>query len=161
YSESSTKTREPHRQISPWLENDERTVVASIASKSQSAKTSTGFLPPSSSESFLNSGAATPAIRAPVFVPPVNEIAFTDGCVQIGSPASGPVPWMIFNTPAGKPASPHSSANSVAVRGVTSDGLPTTQLPAASAGAIFQVNRYSGRFHGEMLPTTPSGWRSV
>ena len=47
------------------------------------------------------------------------------------------------------------------VTGVTSLGLATTQLPAASAGAIFQVNRYSGRFHGLMQPTTPSGWRSV
>ena len=45
--------------------------------------------------------------------------------------------------------------------GVTSEGLATTQLPGASAGAIFQVSRYSGRFHGEMQPTTPSGWRSV
>ena len=52
-------------------------------------------------------------------------------------------------------------ASIVAVRGVTSDGLATTVLPAASAGAIFQVNRYSGRFHGLMQPTTPSGRRRV
>ena len=25
----------------------------------------------------------------------------------------------------------------------------------------FQVNKYSGRFHGEMIPTTPRGRRSV
>ncbi len=53
------------------------------------------------------------------------------------------------------------SVGIVAVRGVTSDGLATTVLPAASAGAIFQVNRYSGKFHGLMQPTTPSGSRSV
>ena len=48
-------------------------------------------------------------------------------------------------------------ANSHAVCGVISEGFATTALPAASAGAIFQVNRYNGRFHGEMQPTTPSG----
>ena len=48
-----------------------------------------------------------------------------------------------------------------AVIGVISDGLATTVFPAASAGAIFQVSRYSGRFHGEMQATTPSGRRSV
>ena len=45
------------------------------------------------------------------------------------------------------------------MNGVISDGLATTVLPAASAGAIFQVNRYSGRFHGEMQPATPRGCR--
>src|SRR5262245_36169482 len=149
--------REPQRQISPWFEKDERIVVAIICSKSQSSKISTGFLPPSSSDSFLNCGAATAAIRAPVFVPPVNEIALIVGCVQIASPTSGPVPWTTFSTPGGSPASAQSSANIVAVAGVISLGLPTTQFPAASAGAIFHVNKYSGKFHGEMQPTTPSG----
>jgi hypothetical protein len=60
-----------------------------------------------------------------------------------------------------KPASIASSPSRAAVHGVTSDGLATTALPAASAGAIFHVNRYSGRFHGEMQATTPSGWRKV
>ena len=49
----------------------------------------------------------------------------------------------------------------VALAGVTSEGLATAVLPAASAGAIFQVNRYSGRFHGDTVPTTPSGLRRV
>jgi hypothetical protein len=84
--------REPHRQISPWFANDERSVVVSIESKLQSSKMSTGFFPPSSSESFLNSGAVTLAIRAPVFVPPVNDTALMVGCVQIASPTSAPVP---------------------------------------------------------------------
>jgi hypothetical protein len=45
--------------------------------------------------------------------------------------------------------------------GVSSDGLAITVHPAASAGAIFQVNRYNGRFHGEIQPTTPMGVREV
>lgn len=38
-----------------------------------------------------------------------------------------------------------------------SDGLATTVLPVASAGAIFRVNRYGGRFQGEISPATPPG----
>ena len=67
----------------------------------------------------------------------------------------------MFSTPGGKPASMQTCANKAAVKGVISEGLATTVLPVASAGAIFQVNRYSGRFHGEMQATTPSGWRKV
>ena len=67
----------------------------------------------------------------------------------------------MFNTPAGRPISRVASPSIHAVNGVTSLGLATTALPAASAGAIFQVNRYSGRFQGEMQPTTPSGARRV
>ncbi len=40
---------------------------------------------------------------------------------------------------------------------VCSAGLSTTQLPAASAGASFQAAISSGKFHGMICPTTPSG----
>ena len=36
-----------------------------------------------------------------------------------------------------------------------------TALPAISAGAIFQAGIASGKFHGVMHATTPSGWRVV
>src|SRR4029079_4464067 len=154
--------RDPHRQIWPWLAKAERTSVARFASlASQSANTSVGFLPPISSDSFLNFGATLAAIAARVRVLPVNEIALISACSISAWPARGPVPWTILSTPAGRPASTQTSPNIDAVNGVTSDGLATTVFPAASAGAIFQVNRYSGRFHGEMQPTTPSGWRKV
>ena len=40
--------------------------------------------------------------------------------------------------------------------GVNSDGLPTTQLPAAKAGAIFQAAINNGKFQGIICPATPS-----
>src|SRR5687768_3656311 len=120
-----------------------------------------GFLPPSSRDSFLNIGAAVLAISSPVFVPPVNDIALTSRCATIDAPTFGPVPWTILSTPGGSPASMHSLESRKAVIGVTSLGLAMTVQPAAIAGAIFQVNRYSGRFQGEMQPTTPTGCRSV
>ena len=46
------------------------------------------------------------------------------------------------------------------LRGVVGAGLSTTVLPAASAGPIFQIAMTSGKFHGAMLPTTPTGRRS-
>ena len=45
--------------------------------------------------------------------------------------------------------------------GVISDGLATTALPAAKAGAIFQVNKYNGKFQGDIHPATPTGLRVV
>ncbi len=36
-----------------------------------------------------------------------------------------------------------------------------TLLPAASAGPIFQAVIISGKFHGTMAATTPSGSRST
>jgi hypothetical protein len=44
---------------------------------------------------------------------------------------------------------------------VYSDGLITTVLPAASAGASFQAASSSGEFQGTIATTTPSGSRRV
>ncbi len=49
----------------------------------------------------------------------------------------------------------------IAVRGVSSAGLSTTVLPAASAGAIPQPMIGIGKFQGTMMPTTPSASRKV
>src|ERR1041385_3589221 len=116
-----------------------------------------GFFPPSSSESFLKTGAAVAAMADPVLVPPVNEIAFISLCSTIACPAFGPKPCTIFKTPAGNPASMQIFESMKAVMGVISDGFATTQFPAARAGAIFHENKYSGKFQGEMQPTTPIG----
>ena len=44
--------------------------------------------------------------------------------------------------------------------GVCSAGLSTTVFPAAMAGASFQVAIRSGKFHGMICATTPSGsWK--
>src|SRR5437762_2420888 len=114
-----------------------------------------GFFPPSSSDNFLNIGAAVLAISSPVLVPPVNEMALTSLCATIAAPTFGPRPWTIFNTPGGNPASMHSLESMKAVIGVISLGFATTVQPAANAGATFHVNRYRGKFHGEMHPTRP------
>ena len=54
-----------------------------------------------------------------------------------------------------------TSPSSVAVAGVSSEGLTTTVLPQASAGPTFQVMSSSGRFQGQITPTTPTGGRDA
>ncbi|MCY1461216.1 hypothetical protein D9M71_788490 [compost metagenome] len=58
-------------------------------------------------------------------------------------PTLGPRPKRIFSTPA-ENISLASSARRMAVSGDFSDGLSTTVLPAARAGAIFQATIISG-----------------
>ena len=66
----------------------------------------------------------------------------------------------MFNTPGGRPASSAISDSNAAVQRDHSAGLCTTVHPAASAGAIFQVDSMNGVFHGVITPTGPSGDRS-
>ncbi|MCY1182637.1 hypothetical protein D9M71_626490 [compost metagenome] len=47
----------------------------------------------------------------------------------------------------------------MAVSGDFSDGLRITELPVDSAGPSFQHAIISGKFHGTMAPTTPTGSR--
>ncbi len=76
-----------------------------------------------------------------------------------GLPASAPKPFTTFSTPGGS-RSPISSINSMIEAGVCSAGFSTTALPAARAGASFQVAIRMGKFQGMICPTTPSGsWK--
>jgi hypothetical protein len=43
--------------------------------------------------------------------------------------------------------------------GVSGDGLSSTALPSASAGAITRMPRTSGKFHGVITPISPTGIR--
>ena len=128
---------------------------------SASANTMLADLPPSSSVTRLIVAAADAAIRAPTSVEPVNATFATSGCSTSRAPAVEPGPATTLTTPSGIPASSAIFSNSSAVSGVSSAGLRTTVLPAASAGAIFHDAMFSGKFHGVISATTPSGSRNV
>ena len=65
-----------------------------------------------------------------------------------------------WKSPSGSPASRASSPRRTAVSGVSSAGLISTALPAASAGAKPHDAIVIGKFHGTMIPTTPYGsWK--
>ena len=67
-----------------------------------------------------------------------------------------------FNTPSGRiPESWIISINLKADNGVCSAGFSTIVHPAAKAGAIFHAAINSGKFHGIIWPTTPTGSLTV
>ena len=115
------------------------------------------LLPPSSSVSRFTWSAQPRMIRLPTSVEPVKQIFRTAGWVTNRSPTTLPGPGMTVNTPAGSPACSASSPRRIAVSGVSSAGLSTTVLPAASAGAKPQPAIGIGKFHGTITPTTPRG----
>ena len=124
-----------------------------------SSKKMFGLLPPSSRVTEFRFSEAYCMISRPVVVSPVKATFATRSLLASGLPASTPKPLTMFSTPSGS-RSPISWANSRIEAGVCSAGLRTTQLPAAIAGASFQVAISSGKFHGMICATTPSGsWK--
>src|SRR4051794_40262055 len=86
-------------------------------------------------------------------------MASMPGWSTIALPTTDPLPGITFSTPGGRPHSFAYSANLSSDSDVFEAGLMTTVLPQASAGAIFQTPSISGKFHGVMGPTTPTGSR--
>ena len=90
-------------------------------------------------------------ISRPVVVSPVKAILRIRLDEASGLPASTPNPLTMFSTPGGS-RSPIMSISSMIDAGVCSAGFSTTALPAASAGASFQIAIRIGKFHGNDLP---------
>jgi hypothetical protein len=62
-----------------------------------------------------------------------------------------------WNRSGGRPDASKSSLARSAMRGVISEGLRTTALPASHAITASPSGIVSGTFHGETMPTTPRG----
>ncbi len=141
--------RAPAEQTWPlWMKAALRawsTAVSKPSSVAQaSAKTTLGFLPPSSRATFFTVTAAAWATFVPLMRPPVKETRSTSGCSARRAPTVWPGPVTMLATPAGRPASTSRSMRAIVVSGVISLGLTTKVLPAARAGAIFQLAWSSG-----------------
>ena len=91
----------------------------------------------------------------PVSVEPVNMTKSTASISA--SPASRPVPVATWKTCSGIPQARSPSSISSEVSGVTCAGFSTAALPAASAGMQSPKEFVSGKFHGPITPTTPTG----
>ena len=118
-----------------------------------------GDLPPSSKVTGMIFSAAYCMIKRPVVVSPVKAILAMRRLLAKGLPASTPKPLTTFNTPGGS-KSLINSIKIIMLAGVCSAGFSTMQLPAAKAGASFQIAINSGKFHGIICPTTPKGsWK--
>ena len=87
-------------------------------SRSASANTMFGLLPPSSSETFFTLPEASRMISWPVVVSPVKATLPTPGWAASAAPAEPPGPVTTLRTPGGMPASRASSPSRSAVSGV-------------------------------------------
>ncbi len=105
--------------------------------------------------------AAACIIRVPTARDPVNVILSMPGWVMSASPVGSGGPVTRFSTPAGTPASMHSSVMRIEVSDAYSLGFSTTVHPAARAGATFWAKSITGAFHGMTAATTPTGSLSV
>jgi hypothetical protein len=126
-------------------------------SRSASSKTMKGAFPPSSMETFFIVPAASLVNIFPTPVLPVKLIFLTMGFVASSVAASRSLVGMTWIQSAGMPASTANLANAKHEYGVSLGGLMTTEHPAAKAGAIFRVIMAAGKFHGVMIPHTPTG----
>src|SRR3954454_20544556 len=137
-------------------------VIAPITvfSKSQSANTSIGLLPPNSSVTGTSFSAAAFETIRPTSTDPVNVTFRTFGCATSGAPHSGPKPDSMLKQPGGSTRFSSSHTRST-VSGASSADFTTTVLPATSAGATFSAISSIGTFQGMIAPTTPSGSRTV
>ncbi len=115
---------------------------STAAGMSASSKTMTGALPPSSRCTRLRSVAAVCATSMPARTEPVIEAIAGIGCSTSARPVSRS-PHTTLKTPGGRNSCATSASSSVDI-GVVSEGLRTTVLPAAIAGAIFQTAMSSG-----------------
>src|SRR5699024_9753871 len=97
----------------------------------------------------------------PVVEDPVKVTRSTRSSAVREDPAGAPWPLRTLSTPGGKPASTARRPRRVTDAGVSSLGLTTQVLPQAIAGAIFHVAIISGKFHGEIAATTPTGPNSL
>ena len=118
-------------------------------------------LPPSSWVTRFTVGAALIATCTPARVDPVKETMSMPGCEAIAAPTVGPSPFTRLKTPGGTPASCRISVKRIAFNGATSVGFSTMVQPAASAGATLQAIWLIGQFHGVIIPTTPTGSRTI
>ncbi len=144
-------------QIWPELAKTDIAATGTARSRSASAQTITGDLPPSSSETRFMLAAEARRIAWPVAVDPVKTSLSTSIWAARGAPASAPVPVTMLTTPAGTPASCIRSAIKSGVSGASSEGFSTMVQPVANAGPIFQIEAAVGAFQGMIAPTTPTG----
>ena len=135
--------------------NAPHTAPFTVRSNGASSSTIIGSLPPSSRTTGSNRFAALSAICLPVRSEPVKKILCTAESTN-AAPVE-PLPCTTSRTPSGNPAEATSRLIASPTSGAYSDGLKTTELPAASAITIPPSGIENGKFHGLMIPTVPSG----
>ena len=126
------------------------------------SSTTIAFLPPSSSDTSLGPvSIAAAATARPVGTEPV-KLTRADAGVH-GERGAGLAEAVhdLDELARARRRRRSASTNASAHAGACSDGLITMPLPASSAGKHFHDGIATGKFHGVIIPTTPTGWRVV
>ena len=165
---SCRHSRRSAEQRWPAESKAEAITSATTCSASADESTTIALMPPVSATSGmgrpcgLSRCASAPAISRATSVEPVNITPATCGCATSAAPTVSPSPGSSCSASCGTPASCSSATICAAISGVCSAGLASTTLPAASAAATWPQKMASGKFHGLMQATTPSGrWLSL
>ena len=159
---SSTRMRFAAVQAWALLRIFARRNPSTAASRSASANTTNGALPPSSIEQGSTRAAAPASRSLPTSVDPVNESLRTRKSASIADTTSAlRVVGRTVSTPGGTPASASRPASASAVSGVSVAGFRTPQQPAASAGATLRVTIAAGKFQGVTRSAVPTGLRTT
>ena len=128
-------------QVCPALNHLPVAMRAAARCSGKSGQTMAGALPPSSSVTGVRLGAAAAITLRPTAVEPVNS-RWSNGNAANAAPTSGP-PMATATRSAGNTCESNSRSHRL-VRGVCSDGLRKTWLPAA----IAETSGTSARFTG-------------
>ncbi len=124
---------------------------------STSSMTMAASLPPSSRVTRFRPSEADLATFLPVAVEPVKATLAMSGWAVSSAPRSF---WsqITLSTPGGRISLATAPKRQV-VSGVVGAGLATMVLPVTSAGPSLLHSRITGKFHGVIEATTPSGVR--
>ena len=156
--ESCTHSRRSAEQRWPALSKAEASASWTTCSGSAEASTIIAFCPPVSAISgTLPRAASERWMCAAASVEPVKTTAAVRGSATSAAPTDSPAPGKRCSAAGGTPASCSRRTASKAISGVCSAGLASTGLPAASAPATWPTKIASGKFHGLIATTGPSG----
>jgi hypothetical protein len=133
--DSSTYTRSTEAQVWPALRNAAHTIPEAARSRSASAQTTAGSLPPSSRVTGVPWAEALAMTRRPVGTLPVNSTLRKRGSLT-SEAATASDQAVTFRTPGGSPARVNRSPMARPMRVVAGAGLRTMVFPAMSAAAI-------------------------
>ena len=136
----------------------ESTIHCAARSRSASLQTIAGALPPNSRLTLVIFFEAAAMMLSPALTEPVTETMSILGEPAISLPITLPLPVTMLMTPAGRPVSATTFANSVQFSGVSCEGLMTMVQPAMSAAPALRAMRKNGKFQGRMPATTPMGF---
>ena len=154
-TERSISSREPATQLWPAAAKIAAWAPATASSSLASANTILADLPPSSNTLGTKRRAPASAIMRPLWGEPTNTSLLIVGWSVSAAPVDWPRPLTILISPLGSPPLSSSLAITTDEKGVSSEGLSTTPLPAAMAGATCQAQVNIGAFQGVICPTTP------